>query len=196
MNSFDEMTPEVLGYAGLVYEHVLGEDKYTFVEQCKNPKSVTLLLKGPMKHGIVQMKDAIRDGIRCLFNTIQDGCVVPGAGAFEIAVSKRVNSLQIATRSVLGVKVFGQAILVIPKTLVTNSGHDAQDVILKCMQPQGDTIVGVDLDNGDVLLPTQAGIYDIYAAKKQMIDASVVVATNLLLTDEIMRAGLSSLKSA
>lgn len=68
-------------------------------------------------------------------------------------------------------KVFAQAILVIPKTLVTNSGHDAQDVILKCMQPQGDTIVGVDLDNGDVMLPTQAGIYDIYAAKKQMIDA-------------------------
>jgi T-complex protein 1 subunit zeta len=82
-----------------------------------------------------------------------------------------IKLLQIATRSVLGVNVFAQAILVIPKTLVTNAGHDAQEVILKAMQPQGDTIVGVDLDNGDVLLPTQSGIYDIYSAKKQMIDA-------------------------
>ena len=64
-----------------------------------------------------------------------------------------------------------QAILVIPKTLVTNSGHDAQEVILKCKQPHGDTLVGVDLDNGDILLPTQAGIFDTYSAKKQMIDA-------------------------
>jgi len=174
----------------------LGEEKYTFVEECKNPKSVTIVLKGPMKHGIVQMKDAIRDGIRSLYNTIQDGCVVPGAGAYEIAVAKKLNTLQIASRSVLGVNVFSQAILVIPKTLVTNAGHDAQEVILKALQSQsqGDTIVGVDLDNGDLLLPTQAGIYDMYAAKKQMIDASIVVATNLLLTDEIMRAGLSSLK--
>jgi len=149
-----------------------------------------------MKHGIVQMKDAIRDGVRSLYNTIQDGCVVPGAGAYEIAVAKKLNTLQIPSRSVLGVNVFSQAILVIPKTLVTNAGHDAQEVILKAMQSQsqGDTITGVDLDNGDLLLPTQAGIYDVYAAKKQMIDASIVVATNLLLTDEIMRAGLSSLK--
>jgi T-complex protein 1 subunit zeta len=194
MNSFDDLTPDCLGYAGHVYEHVLGEDKYTFVEECQNPKSVTILLKGPMKHGMVQMKDAIRDGIRSLYNAIQDGYIVPGAGAFEIAVSRKLNSLKIPSRSVLGVNVFAQAILVIPKTLVTNAGHDAQEMILKCMQPHGDSVVGVDLENGDVLFPTQVGIYDTYAAKKQIVDASVVVATNLLLTDEIMRAGLSSLK--
>jgi len=194
MNSLDDMTPDCLGEAGHVYEHVLGENKFTFVEECKNPKSVTILMKGPMKHGIVQMKDAVRDGIRCLYNTIQDGCMVPGAGAFEIEVSKKLSKLQIASRSVLGINVFAQAILVIPKTLVINAGHDAQEAILKAMQSQGDTIVGIDLNTGDTLLPTQAGIYDVYAAKRQMIDASIVVATNLLLTDEIMRAGLSSLK--
>ena len=76
----------------------------------------------------------------------------------------------------LGVNVFSQAILVIPKTLVTNAGHDAQEVILKALQSQsqGDTITGVDLNNGGLLLPTQAGIYDMYASKKQMIDARFV----------------------
>jgi len=195
LNSLDEMTPDDLGYAGLVYEHVLGDNKLTFVEDCKNPKSVTLLLKGPQQHSITQMKDAIKDGLRSLFNVIQDGFVVPGAGAFELAVSKKLENFQVQDRSILGVKVFGNAILVIPKVLAANAGYDSQDVVLKAlMQCQGDTIVGLDLETGDTLLPPLSGILDIYSAKRQMIDASVVVATNLLLTDEIMRAGLSSLK--
>jgi T-complex protein 1 subunit zeta len=195
MNSLDDMTAECLGYAGTVYEHVLGENKFTFVEDCKNPKSVTMLIKAPTKHGLMQMKDAIRDGLRSLFNVLEDGCVVPGAGAFELAVSKKLDSLQIATRSVLGVKVFARAILVIPKVLVANAGYDSQDMVLKALQSQGDTIVGLDLETGDTLMPTVAGILDNYSVKKQIVDASIVVASNLLLTDEIMRAGLSSLKS-
>ena len=62
-----------------------GEDKYTFIEQCKHPKSVTLLLKGPNKHTLTQIKDAIHDGLRAVKNGIEDECVLPGAGAFEIA---------------------------------------------------------------------------------------------------------------
>jgi T-complex protein 1 subunit zeta len=196
MNSVDDLTPDCLGYAGSVYEHVLGENKFTFVEELKHPKSVTVLLKGPTKHGIVQMKDAIRDGVRALFNAIQDKCVIPGAGAYELAVSRKLEALEVKTKSVLGVRLFAKAIQVIPKTLAQNAGFDAQDVILKTLQAQsgGDVTVGIDLDTGDVLLPTQVGIYDSYAAKKQIIDAGIVVASNLLLTDEIMRAGLSSLK--
>merc|ERR1719369_2564807 len=64
LNSFDDMTEESLGYAGNVYEHVLGETKYTFVEDLKNPLSVTILIRGPYKHTLVQTKDAIRDGLR------------------------------------------------------------------------------------------------------------------------------------
>lgn len=56
MNTFDDLTEDCLGYAGHVYEHVLGENKYTFVEECKNPMSVTILLKGPNKHSLIQMK--------------------------------------------------------------------------------------------------------------------------------------------
>ena len=56
VNSFDDLDASVLGYAGSVYEHVLGEDKFTFVEECKNPLSVTILLKAPNKHSLIQMK--------------------------------------------------------------------------------------------------------------------------------------------
>lgn len=84
MNSFDDLKEEHLGYAGLVYEHVLGETKYTFVENVKNPQSVTILMKGPNKHTLAQIKDAVRDGLRSVNNALEDKALVPGAGAFEI----------------------------------------------------------------------------------------------------------------
>merc|ERR550519_141395 len=85
MNSVEEMDETCLGSAGLVYEHVLGENKFTFVEQCANPLSVTILMKGPNKHTLTQVKDAVRDGLRAVKNALEDGCVVPGAGAYEVA---------------------------------------------------------------------------------------------------------------
>ena len=62
-NSVDDLTPDVLGWAGLVYEHTLGEEKFTFIEDVKDPKSVTLLIKGPNPHTIQQIQDALRDGL-------------------------------------------------------------------------------------------------------------------------------------
>ena len=87
-NSVDDLSPEILGYAGLVYEHTLGEEKFTFVEKVKDPKSVTLLVKGPNAHTIAQVTDAIRDGLRSVKNAIEDECLIPGAGAFEIACAQ------------------------------------------------------------------------------------------------------------
>ncbi|KAJ6368344.1 hypothetical protein OIU78_000853 [Salix suchowensis] len=75
---------------GLVYEHVLGEEKYTFVENVKNPHSCTILIKGPNDHTIAQIKDAVRDGLRAVKNTIEDEAVVLGAGAFELAARKHL----------------------------------------------------------------------------------------------------------
>lgn len=84
VNSVEELAPEVLGHAGQVYEHVLGEEKYTFVEDVRNPHSCTILIKGPSDYSLAQIKDAIRDGLRAVTNAIADGAVVPGAGAFEV----------------------------------------------------------------------------------------------------------------
>ena len=93
LNSVEEMDETCLGSAGLVYEHVLGENKFTFVEQCANPLSVTILMKGPNKHTLTQVKDAVRDGLRAVKNALEDGCVVPGAGAYEVKSLVYVNDL-------------------------------------------------------------------------------------------------------
>ena len=169
MNSFDDLDPECLGFAGVVYEHVLvsvvgeggsvccrschvvvcqGEEKYTFVEELINPRSVTILVKGrttyclllflpssnssppplplalfppssyigPNKHTITQIKDAIHDGLRAVKNAVEDKCVVPGAGAFEVAAHAALTAADfmntIPGRAKFGVKV-GDVLLVV-----------------------------------------------------------------------------------
>ena len=148
-NSVDDLTPDVLGWAGLVYEHQLGEEKYTFIVSCgdgltpvqtllileqedvKEPKSVTLLIKGPNAHTITQITDAVRDGLRSVYNMIVDKSVVPGAGAFQVACAARLSSeafrREVKGKAKYGVSAFADALLIIPKTLAANSGHDIQD---------------------------------------------------------------------
>merc|ERR1712004_935920 len=120
------------GYAGVVYEHVLGENKFTFVEECKNPKSVTILLRAGNKHALVQMKDAVRDGLRAVKNALEDGCVVPGAGSYEVAVHMALKKAMdlVKGRERLGMQAYADGLLVIPKVLAQNSGYDPQDVMV------------------------------------------------------------------
>jgi len=200
VNSFEDLTESVLGYAGVVYEHVLGENKFTFVEECKNPQSVTILMKGPNKHTLSQMKDAVRDGLRAVKNALEDKCVVPGAGAYEVAVNLAITKgiEKIKGKARLGMKAYAEGMLVIPKVLSQNAGYDPQDTIVTLQQEAGESggkvPVGVDCGSGEAINPVDQGIYDNYQVKKQMIHSCTVIACNLLLVDEIMRAGLSSLK--
>ena len=130
-NSVDDLTPDILGWAGLVYEQQLGEEKYTFIEDVKEPKSVTLLIKGPNQHTITQITDAVRDGLRSVYNMIVDKSVVPGAGAFQVACAAHLNSeafrKTVKGKAKWGVQAFADALLIIPKTLAANAGHDIQD---------------------------------------------------------------------
>ena len=132
-NSVDDLTPNVLGWAGTVYEHTLGEEKYTFVEDVKDPKSVTLLIKGPNGHTIQQIQDALRDGLRSVKNALEDDALIPGAGAFEVACSAHLSGTvkkSAKGRVKMGVQAFADALLVIPKTLAQNGGFDVQDVVV------------------------------------------------------------------
>merc|ERR1711881_305442 len=94
VNSVDDLDPDDLGWADLVYEQTLEDDKYTFIEGVKNPHSCTILIKGSNDHGIAQMKDALRDGLRAVSNTVEDESVVPGAGAFEVAAHVPLNEFK------------------------------------------------------------------------------------------------------
>lgn len=193
VNSVDDLTPDVLGWAGLVYEHVLGEEKYTFVEEVKNPHSCTILIKGPNDHTIAQIKDAVRDGLRAVKNTLEDEAVIVGAGAFEVAARQYlVNEVKknVKGRAQLGVEAFADALLVIPKTLAENSGLDTQDVIIALQREHDNGVVaGLNHHTGEPMDPHMEGIFDNYSVKRQIINSGPIIASQLLLVDEVIRAG-------
>jgi len=198
MNSFEDMDTSCLGRAGLVYEHTLGEAKYTFVEQCQSPESVTILIKGPNRHTISQIKDAVRDGLRATKNVIDDGSVIPGAGAFEMMLYNNLMEYKntVKGKVKLGVEAFANAMLAIPKTLAVNAGLDSQDVIVKVMDAitEHKKPYGIDLNSGEPVLPADIGVYDNYCVKRQMLHNAPVLASQLLQIDMIMRAGMATVK--
>ncbi|KER28725.1 hypothetical protein T265_04513 [Opisthorchis viverrini] len=134
-------------------------------------------------------------------------CVVPGAGAFEIHAHRQLSkySHEIKGRARLGVQAFANALLVIPKVLAVNAGHDTQETMVKLLEEAAkvekrcggnppNELIGLDLTTGNAMIPAQVGVYDNFIVKKQIISSCSVIASNILLVDEIMRAGLSSLK--
>lgn len=199
MNSVDDLSPACLGHAGLVYEQSLGEEKFTFVEQVRNPLSCTILIKGPNAHTLEQIRDAVRDGLRCVKNTIEDGCLVPGAGAFQAALYNHLTRAfkdSVSGKAKLGVQAFADAMLVIPKTLAANAGLDAQDMTVLLLEAHArGSALGLDLSAGELMDPQLEGIWDNYRVLRHLLNSCAVIASNILLVDEIMRAGRSSIRS-
>jgi len=192
-NSVDDLNPSILGWANTVYEHQLGEEKYTFIEDVKEPKSVTLLIKGPNAHTITQIKDAVRDGLRSVYNMIVDGCVVPGGGAFQVACAAHLRSdafkKSVKGKSKWGVEAFADALLIIPKTLAANGGHDIQDALAALQDEHTDGhAAGLNLTTGEPMDPLQEGVYDSFRVIRNCVASSTGIASNLLLCDEMLKA--------
>jgi len=126
VNSVDDLKEEDLGWCEEVTEFSLGDEKYTFVEGVKNPSSCTILIKGPNDHTIAILKDAVRDGLRAVTNTISDKCLIAGAGGFELGAHLDLLKFKdtIKTKEAWGVQAFADALLIVPKVLAENSGFD------------------------------------------------------------------------
>lgn len=199
VSSVEELAPECLGYAGSVYEHVLGEEKYTFVEDVRHPRSCTILIKGPSDYVIAQIKDAVRDGLRAVKNAMDDEAVVKGAGAFEVACAEYL--LEKAATAVgkarIGVEAFANGLLGVVMTLAQNAGLDAQESVL-CVRKsvKKGTTAGVDLSTGELLDCDLAGVFDAYIVKRQILNSAPVMASQLLLVDEVIRAGINMRRRA
>ena len=198
-NSVDDLTPDVLGHAGTVYEQVLGEEKFTFVEDVENPLSVTILIRGPNAHVLSQINEAVRDGLRAVKNAIEDGALVLGAGAFFLAAHNHLmGSFKdgIKGRAKMGVQAYAEALLIIPKTLAANSGLDVQDALVTLLDAHREGHrVGLDLKTGEPMDPALEGVWDNYRVIRHLLHSCTVISSNLLLVDEMMRAGRASLKS-
>lgn len=196
VNSVDDLDEDDLGYADLVYETSLEDDKYTFIEGVKNPYSCTIFIQGSTDHCIAQMKDAVKDGLRSIQNVVEDEAVIPGAGSFEVASHVHLEEFKktVEGKPRLGVELFAKAMLIVPRTLLENSGMDVQEKLLKVISERESkkTPIGVNIATGDPTDPAMEGIWDNYVVKKQMLGLAPILAQQLLLVDEVIRAGKSA----
>jgi len=192
VNSVEDLNDECLGFAKSVYEHVLGEDKYTFIEGCLNAKSCTILIRGATEHIIKQIQDALRDGQRSVANLIEDKSLVPGAGAFELWGHLLLHKFakEVEGKARCGVHVFADALLIIPKTLAENSSFDIQITLQQLLEEAAKgNPVGLDVYTGNPMLPEKQGIWDNTRVKRQFLHLGSMIAIKLLLVDEVIRAG-------
>lgn len=151
------------------------------------------MIKGPNEHTISMIKEATRDGLRAVKNVYDDKCIVPGAGSFEIACKAHLMEYcnQVEGKAKLGIQAFAEALLVIPKTLAENSGYDIQEaiILLGDEYQKSKVAVGLNLQTLGSVSPLREQIFDNYCAKKQWLNLAPTLAQQLLLVDEIMRAG-------
>jgi len=200
VNSVDDITEADLGYADSVYEVSLGDEKYTFVEGVTNPFSCTILIKGQNEHSIAQIKEAVRDGNRAVKNVFDDQSVVPGGGAFEIYAKEKLLEYaknEVNGKAITGIEAFAESLLIIPKCLAENSGQDPKESILNVEKAnrdaekgmEGKVFHGIDLSSGKAINPIHHGIFDNYCVKKTFLNIGPVLVQQLLLVDEVMRAG-------
>ncbi|XP_059989248.1 T-complex protein 1 subunit zeta-2 [Lagenorhynchus albirostris] len=143
-----------------------------------------------------EMENGIREVFKATGNFLflkLGGCVVPGAGAVEVAIAEALVTYKhsIKGRARLGVQAFADALLVIPKVLAQNSGYDLQETLVKVQVEHSESKqpVGIDLNTGEPMVAADAGVWDNYFVKNQLLHSCTVIATNILLVDEIMRAG-------
>ncbi|KAG5484131.1 hypothetical protein LSCM1_05986 [Leishmania martiniquensis] len=196
VNATDNLTPDILGEAGLIQEYTLGDDKYTFVENGSKGKSCTLLVKGPNDHTIAQIKDAVRDGLRAVKNAFEASAVVAGAGAFEVALHDHLMKFadSVSGKQKIGIRAYADAMLVTPKTLAENSGLDVQECLITLQEASRiarsrGKWAGLRIENGDVIDPVAAGILDNVIVKRSLLECTGDIVAQLLLVDEIMKAG-------
>ena len=193
INSLEGIDASCLGYCEHVSEQSLGDECYTFVEGVSNAFSCTIQIKGAHKHVIAQIKEAVRDGTRAVANAIQSASLLPGAGGFETMAHAHLMKFKdtVKGRAKLGVQAYAEALLTIPKTLAENAGFDAQDTMLKLQESHlaGSPKIGLNIHDGEPLDPVAEGIWDNFAVKRQMLDAAAVISSQLLLVDEVIRAG-------
>ncbi|MEM2461458.1 MAG: thermosome subunit beta, partial [Archaeoglobaceae archaeon] len=187
-----EISPSDLGEAELVEERKVGDEKMVFIEGCKNPKAVTILVRGGTEHVVDEIARGIEDGIRVVGCAIEDGKVVAGAGAPEMELSLRLKQWapSVGGREQLAIEAFASALEVIPRTLAENAGIDPIDVIvnLKSAHEKGEKYAGVDVETGKVVDMKERGVIEPLRVKTQAIQSATEVAVMILRVDDVIAA--------
>ena len=187
-----EITPADLGEAELVEERKVGDEKMVFIEGCKNPKSVTILVRGGSEHVVDEAERNLMDGIKVAKCVLESGKIVAGGGASEMELSLRLKQWapSVGGREQLAIEAFASALEVIPRSLAENAGLDPIDIIveLRKAHEEGKTTYGVDVFKGKASDMLASGVVEPVKVKKQAISGATEVAIMILRIDDVIAA--------
>ncbi|MEM1873975.1 MAG: thermosome subunit beta, partial [Acidilobaceae archaeon] len=193
VTDIDDLKPEDLGYATLVEERKVGEDKMVFIEGAKEQRSVTILIRGGFERLVEEADRALHDAIRSVADAVMDGKIVGGAGAAEVEVAKHLYeySKSLAGKIQLAVESYARALESIPQILAFNAGLDPIETLVKLRSahasPEGRWI-GLDVDTGNPLNSIERGIVEPLRVKANAYKAAAEIATLILRIDDMIAA--------
>ena len=191
VTNIEDLTTADLGKAGLIEERKIGDDKMTFVEGCKDPKAVGMLVRGGTEHVIDEIERSMHDAISVVSAVIEDGTIVVGGGAPEIELAKRLRKYAetVGGREALAVNGFANAIETVPRTLAENAGLDTIDVLVdlraKHEKPNGKNF-GIDVYTGETVDMMKIGVIEPLRTKTQAIKSASEAAIMILRIDDVI----------
>jgi thermosome, various subunits, archaeal len=194
VGSIMEISKKDLGTAGQVEEKLVGEDGMAFITGCKNPKAITVFIRGGTEHVLEEVERALNDAIRTVGVTIEEKKVVAGAGAPEIELQLRLSEYasSVGGREQLAIEKFAKAMEIIPWTLAENAGIDSIDSIIKLKnaheKKKDGKYYGLDLDSGEAVDMLKLNVIEPLKVKVQAINSADEVANMILRIDDVIAA--------
>jgi len=190
ISSIEELTADDVGHADQVEEHKIGDDKLIFIEGCKNPKAISLLIRGGSERVIDEAERSIHDALCVVKDVVEDPKVVGGGGApeVEVALKLREYATKLVGRQRLAVSAFADALEIIPIALSENAGMDPIDALaeLQSRHAKGEVWAGIEAFQGKVVDMIAANVYEPKVVAAQAIKSATEAATMLLKIDDVI----------
>jgi len=196
VNSIDAITPSDLGAAGLVEEKKLSGQEMIFVSNCKNPKAVSLIIRGGSEHVIDELERAVHDALMVVSVVQQYRMIVAGGGAPEIELSLQLHryASTVGGRIQLAIEAFAKALEVIPRALAENAGLDPIDMVvaIRAAHESGKKTYGLDVLEGKPVDMLKAGVIEPLRVKTQAISGAAEAAVMILRIDDVIASARSN----
>jgi thermosome len=191
ITKLDDLKSKDLGAAGIVEERKVGDDKMIFVEKCKEPRSVAILIRAGLERMVDEADRAMNDALSVVADVVEDNKIVAGGGATEAEIAKvlRAFATKVGGREQLAVEAFADSLEIVPKTLAENAGLESIDILvgLRAAHEKKDGhLMGVDVFKGKIVNSFKDGVVEPLKVKEQAMKSATEVASMILRIDDVI----------
>ncbi|HKZ89426.1 MAG TPA: thermosome subunit beta [Thermoplasmata archaeon] len=192
VTKLDELSKDDLGHAKLVHEKKIGDDEMTFVTGCKNPKAISILIRGGTEHVVDEVERSLEDALSVVACAVEDGKVITGGGASatEIALGLRDYASSVGGREQIAIESFADAMEIVPRTLAENAGLDPIDTLIAIRKEhsKGNKHAGVNVFSGKVTDMRKENVVEPIRVGAQAISSATDAAVMILRIDDVIAA--------